>query len=83
MNFRSILLVITSMLIRKGMLYVRQGNSDYTVRELPGLNHLFQTCSTGAFSEYVKIEETMSPPALQAVSDWIVARTSVPRENTP
>jgi len=83
MNFRSILLVITSMLIRKGMLYVRQGNSDYTVRELPGLNHLFQTCSTGAFSEYVKIEETMSPPALQAVSDWIVARTSVHRENTP
>jgi hypothetical protein len=71
------------MLIRKGMLYVRQGNSDYTVRELPGLNHLFQTCSTGAFSEYVKIEETMSPPALQAVSDWIVARTSVHRENTP
>lgn len=45
------------------------GNSDYTVRELPGLNHLFQTCSTGAFSEYVKIEETMSPSALQAVSD--------------
>jgi len=59
------------------------GNSDYTVRELPGLNHLFQTCSTGAFSEYVKIEETMSPPALQAVSDWIMVRTSVPRVNTP
>ncbi len=55
------------------------GNADYTIRELPGLNHLFQTCNTGAFSEYVKIEETMSPLALQAVSDWIVAKTGVPK----
>jgi fermentation-respiration switch protein FrsA (DUF1100 family) len=51
------------------------GNRSYTLRELPGLNHLFQTCSTGAFSEYVKIEETVSPLALQAVSDWIIAQT--------
>jgi fermentation-respiration switch protein FrsA (DUF1100 family) len=51
------------------------GNRSYTIRELPGLNHLFQTCSTGAFSEYVKIEETVSPLALQAVSDWIIAQT--------
>jgi pimeloyl-ACP methyl ester carboxylesterase len=52
------------------------GNRNYTRRELPGLNHLFQTCNTGAFAEYVKIEETMSPLALQAVSDWILAQTS-------
>jgi fermentation-respiration switch protein FrsA (DUF1100 family) len=55
------------------------GNRNYTIRELPGLNHLFQTCGTGATSEYVKIEETMSPLVLQAVSDWILARTSAPR----
>ena len=59
------------------------GNRDYTLRELPGLNHLFQTCSTGAFSEYVKIEETMSPLALQAVSDWIVAETNPSRTIAP
>ena len=51
------------------------GNKDYALRELPGLNHLFQTCSTGATSEYIKIEETMSPLALQTISDWILAQT--------
>jgi pimeloyl-ACP methyl ester carboxylesterase len=59
------------------------GNKDCTLRELPGLNHLFQTCDTGATSEYIKIEETMSPLALQAVSDWILAKTSPGRTNTP
>jgi pimeloyl-ACP methyl ester carboxylesterase len=51
------------------------GNPDYTLRELPGLNHLLQTCDTGATSEYVKIDETMSPLALQTISEWITART--------
>jgi pimeloyl-ACP methyl ester carboxylesterase len=59
------------------------GNRNYTIRELPGLNHLFQTCGTGAFSEYVKIEETMSPLALQAVSDWILAKTNPHGTNAP
>jgi hypothetical protein len=57
------------------------GNSDCTVRELPGLNHLLQTCGTGATSEYIKIEETMSPLALQTVSDWIIAKTGTTRKN--
>ena len=47
------------------------GNRNVTIRELPGLNHLFQTCETGATSEYVKIEETMAPAALEAISSWI------------
>jgi pimeloyl-ACP methyl ester carboxylesterase len=56
------------------------GNMDYTLLELPGLNHLFQTCNTGATSEYVKIEETMSPLVLQTVSDWIIAQTRTTTE---
>ena len=44
---------------------------DVTVRELPGLNHLFQTAETGAPVEYGHIDETMSPAALTLVSDWI------------
>jgi pimeloyl-ACP methyl ester carboxylesterase len=44
---------------------------DVTVREMPDLNHLFQTAKTGAPSEYAEIEETMSPAALTLVSDWI------------
>jgi uncharacterized protein len=51
-------------------------NSDVTTRELPGLNHLFQTAKTGAPSEYVAIEETFAPAALQIIGDWIVARTT-------
>ncbi len=37
------------------------GNSDATVTELDGLNHLFQTATTGAVSEYGRIEETFDP----------------------
>jgi fermentation-respiration switch protein FrsA (DUF1100 family) len=51
------------------------GNRDCTCRELPGLNHLFQTCDTGAVSEYIKIEETISPVVLQTIADWIAAHT--------
>lgn len=56
------------------------GNKDCTLRELPGLNHLFQTCGTGATSEYIKIEETLSPLLLQTVSDWIIAKTRIESE---
>src|SRR5262249_36597453 len=52
------------------------GNKDVTVQEFPGLNHLFQTAKTGSPTEYATIEETMSPVALKAIGDWIVARTS-------
>jgi pimeloyl-ACP methyl ester carboxylesterase len=51
------------------------GNPDFTVRELPGLNHLFQTAQTGYANEYAFIEETMSPVALETVTAWIEART--------
>jgi pimeloyl-ACP methyl ester carboxylesterase len=52
------------------------GNKNFTTRELPGLNHLFQTAETGAISEYGQIEETISPVALNMISEWI---TSVAR----
>ncbi len=51
------------------------GNQNYTIKELSGLNHLFQTAQTGALSEYVKIEETISPVALKIVGDWILEQT--------
>jgi hypothetical protein len=50
------------------------GNSDYTIVELPGLNHLFQTAETGAESEYSRIEETIAPKVLKIISDWISER---------
>jgi len=51
------------------------GNKDYTVKELPGLNHLFQTANTGSPSEYAAIEETISPTALEVIGDWISEHT--------
>ncbi|NTV04157.1 alpha/beta hydrolase [bacterium] len=50
------------------------GNPDLTIRRLPGLNHLLQTAATGHPGEYGQIAETMSPVALDAVRDWILAR---------
>lgn len=47
------------------------GNKNVLIRELPGLNHLFQTCKTGLPSEYGEIEETISPITLKLLSDFI------------
>lgn len=47
------------------------GNKQFTVAELPGLNHLFQTATTGLHTEYAQIEETMEPLALEKISGWI------------
>ena len=47
------------------------GNRDFTVKELPHLNHLFQTCQTGNIDEYARIEETFAPSALELIADWI------------
>ncbi len=55
----------------------RAGNRDYEVRELPGLNHLFQPAKTGSPNEYAAIDETFSPTALQIIADWVNARTKV------
>ena len=46
-------------------------NKKSTIKSIPGLNHVFQTCETGAPMEYGKIEETFSPVAMMEVSNWI------------
>jgi pimeloyl-ACP methyl ester carboxylesterase len=51
------------------------GNKDYTIKEMPGLNHLFQTAQTGSPTEYAKIEETISPAALEFIGNWISEHT--------
>jgi len=51
------------------------GNDDVTAREMPGLNHLFQTARTGAPSEYGDIAETFAPAALDEITEWILVRS--------
>lgn len=46
-------------------------NQQFKTVEIPGVNHLFQNCTTGAITEYGEIEETISPRVLEILNDWI------------
>jgi uncharacterized protein len=61
--------------IRIGL--VKGNNKKVTIKELPGLNHLFQECKTGSTSEYYSIEQTFSPKALNEISNWIKGQTGL------
>lgn len=60
-------------LIKK--ILTENGNKDFEVKAIPGLNHLLQTAQTGDFTEYGKIEETISPVALNIICNWIKLHT--------
>ncbi|HTA62999.1 MAG TPA: alpha/beta fold hydrolase [Bacteroidia bacterium] len=47
------------------------GNKNVTIKELPGLNHLFQECTTGSPNEYATIQQTFSPTAMAAILSWL------------
>lgn len=47
------------------------GNKHVKIVELPNLNHLFQVCETGSPNEYIEIEQTFSPVALNEISGWL------------
>ncbi len=52
------------------------GNKDFTVQELPNLNHQFQTSQGGGIFEAGKIKETIVPSVLQLVGDWLEKQTA-------
>lgn len=54
---------------------IEAGNKNATIKELPGLNHLFQECKTGSPQEYDSIEQTFSPIALEEISNWLLVQT--------
>ncbi|WP_259070445.1 alpha/beta hydrolase family protein [Mucilaginibacter sp. X4EP1] len=60
-------------LIKK--ILTENGNKDFEVKAIPGLNHLLETAQTGDFTEYGKIEETISPVALNIICNWIKLHT--------
>ncbi|MDR0712900.1 MAG: alpha/beta fold hydrolase [Bacteroidales bacterium] len=51
------------------------GNRNVTIKEIPGLNHLFQECETCLITEYANIEQTFSPVALDEILKWIKMQT--------
>ena len=52
------------------------GNKDFEVKVLPELNHHFQHAYSGSPAEYAAIEETISPEALQMLSEWLLRHTA-------
>lgn len=54
--------------------FAKAGNKDVTIKELPGLNHLFQNAVTGSAGEYGQIEETFDPVTLELIASWINER---------
>ena len=62
-------LVVIEKAIRQG------GNDNVTVKEFPNMNHLFQTCKTGAMDEYATIEQTIDPLALEEISGWVIKQS--------
>jgi pimeloyl-ACP methyl ester carboxylesterase len=54
--------------------YIREAtshNNQVTINEYPGMNHLFQKCTSCMMSEYSEIEITISPIVLEDMSKWI------------
>lgn len=51
-------------------------NAKFEIHVLPGLNHLFQHCTTGHTSEYGQIEETISPEVLEIMKTFILTQTT-------
>ena len=47
------------------------GNRDFSVVEMAGLNHLFQTSAGVAPADYDKIDEIVAPRALSVITNWI------------
>ncbi len=52
-------------------------NRQYTLIEMPDLNHLFQTAKTGSPSEYDQLEEIIAPSALMTITHWIMVQTGL------
>ena len=44
---------------------------NQVIKVYPGLNHLFQHCTTGMPAEYGSIEETISEEVLHDIAEWV------------
>ena len=49
----------------------KSNSKTFEVKEMEGLNHLFQTCKTCTVAEYGQLEESFSPEALRVIREWL------------
>lgn len=50
---------------------LKKTRSSYEIHEIPGVNHLFQNCTTCTVYEYGELDETISPKVLELIGDWL------------
>jgi len=55
---------------------IESESRDVTIKLVASVNHMFQTCKSGAMAEYGQLEETIAPAVLRLISDWIAQRTA-------
>ena len=48
---------------------------DFQIMVMPGQNHLFQTCTTCAISEYGQLDETVNEETMKLVMKWLRKHT--------
>lgn len=46
-------------------------SKEFEVREIQGVNHLFQECEKCTVQEYAEIEQTIKPEVLDIVANWL------------
>jgi pimeloyl-ACP methyl ester carboxylesterase len=61
---------------KENLAAIRAANARIATKELPGLNHLFQTAKTGMPTEYGTIEETFAPAALAEIEAFLATVTA-------
>ncbi|MGB8190825.1 MAG: alpha/beta fold hydrolase [Chitinophagaceae bacterium] len=52
-------------------------SKSFEVKELKGLNHLFQECKTCTVSEYGNLDQTFSPAVLEIMTAWLKKNTKL------
>jgi hypothetical protein len=46
-------------------------SKKFEVKELEGLNHLFQECKQCTIAEYGQLDQTISPVVLDIITKWL------------
>jgi uncharacterized protein len=49
-------------------------SKNYEVKELEGLNHLFQECKSCTINDYGQLQQTISPAVLEIMTNWMKKR---------
>jgi fermentation-respiration switch protein FrsA (DUF1100 family) len=49
----------------------KSSSPSYSVKEMKGLNHLFQKCNRCTIQEYGQLEQTIAPEVLDEITGWL------------